>query len=231
MGASNAAAVMSQNIVAFCDVQDSLMGAAIERFQKTAAAPPGSGAQRGGGTASRREPSAAQQEANARRPAQNSQENARRFVEQNLPKLGRYRDYRQMLEKQKDIDGVIIATPDHMHAPIAVMAMDMGKHVYVQKPLCWSVEEARLLAKKGKDRKVITQMGNQGHSMDDARTGVELVRSGAIGEIREVHVWTDRPLGFWPQGVPRPAAPGDKPAQGWSGRAIQQRLAEALAGN
>ena len=231
MGANNAGAVMSQNVVAFCDVQDSLMGASIERFQKAAAAAPGSGAQRGGGTANRREPSPAQQEANARRPAQNNQENARRFVERNLPKLGRYRDYRQMLEKQKDIDAVIIATPDHMHAPIAVMAMDMGKHVYVQKPLCWSVEEARLLARKAQERKIVTQMGNQGHSMDDARTGVELVRSGAIGEIREVHVWTDRPLGFWPQGVPRPATAGDKPAQGWNGRAIERRLAEAIAGN
>ena len=139
---------MSQNLVAFCDVQDSRMAAAIKRFENAAAASP-TAAQRGGGSAQRSQPSKAQQEANARRPAQNSRENAKRFVEQNLPKLAKYRDYREMLEKQKDIDAVVIATPDHMHAPIATMAMDLGKHVYVQKPLCWSVEEARVLGEEG----------------------------------------------------------------------------------
>ena len=84
----------------------------------------------------------------------NSRQNAKRFVEQNLPKLQKYRDYREMLEKQKDIDAVIIATPDHMHAPIAAMAMDLGKHVYVQKPLCWSVEEARVLAGRRRRRRL-----------------------------------------------------------------------------
>ncbi len=122
-----------------------------------------------------------------------------------LPKIQKYRDYREMLEKQKDIDAVIIATPDHMHAAIAVAAMDAGKHVYVQKPLCWSVDEARVLSKKAKDNpKLVTQMGNQGHSRDEARLGYEYITSGAIGEVREVHVWTNRPLGYWPQGVPRP---------------------------
>ena len=232
MGASNAQAVMSQNLVAFCDVHDSMMAAAIKRFETAAAASP-TAAQRGGGSARRSEPSKAQQEANARRPPMNSSENAKRFVTQNLPKLKKYRDYREMLEKQKDIDAVIIATPDHMHAPIASLAMDLGKHVYVQKPLCWSVEEARVLAKKAKDRKVMTQMGNQGHSLDDARTGYEYITSGAIGEIREVHVWTDRPLGYWPQGVPRPAAIVDDPKRpvGWSGRDVQRRLAAAFVGN
>jgi predicted dehydrogenase len=232
MGASNAIAVMSQNLVAFCDVQDSLMAAAIKRFQTVAGAAPTS-AQRGGGSARRSEPSKAQQEADARRPATNSRDDAKRFVEQNLPKLKKYRDYREMLEKQKDIDAVIVATPDHMHAPIASLAMDLGKHVYVQKPLCWSVEEARVLAKKAKDRKVVSQMGNQGHSTDDARTGYEYITSGAIGDIREVHVWTNRPLGYWPQGVPRPAPLVDDPKRplGWNGRAVEQRLAAALAGN
>ena len=138
-----------------------------------------------------------------------------------------------MLEKQKDIDAVVIATPDHMHAPIATLAMDLGKHVYVQKPLCWSVEEARVLAKKAKDRKVVTQMGNQGHSTDDARTGYELIASGAIGEVREVHVWTNRPLGYWPQGMPRPAPLVDDPKRplGWDGRAVDKRLAAAFVGN
>jgi predicted dehydrogenase len=227
MGASNAEAVMSQNIVALCDVQDSLMASAIQRFEKLAGATANSGP-RGGGTARRSRISAAQEKANARRPAHVRREDAARFVKQNLPKLGKYRDYRQMLEKQKDIDAVIVATPDHMHAPIAVMAMDLGKHVYVQKPLCWSVEEARYLAKKAKDRKVVSQMGNQGHSLDDARTGVEYVQSGAIGEIREVHVWTNRPLGYWPQGVPRPETV-DLAKLRWSGRDVDRRLAAAFA--
>jgi predicted dehydrogenase len=226
MGASNAEALMSQNIVALCDVQDSLMASAIERFKKTAGAP--AGAARGGGTAQRSQPSAAQQKANARRPAHNRREDAGRFVQQNLPKLGKYRDYRQMLEKQKDIDAIVVATPDHMHAPIAAMAMDLGKHVYVQKPLCWSVEEARYLARKAKERKIVSQMGNQGHSLDDARTGVEYVQGGVIGDIREVHVWTNRPLGYWPQGVPRPVPPESKRELRWSGRDVDARLAAAF---
>ena len=232
MGASNAQALMSQNLVAFCDVHDSRLAAAIKRFENTANAP-ATAAQRGGGSAQKSQPSKAQQEANARRPAQNSRENAKRFVDQNLPKLAKYRDYREMLEKQKDIDAVVIATPDHMHAPIATMAMDLGKHVYVQKPLCWSVEEARVLARKAKDKKVVTQMGNQGHSTDDARTGYELINSGAIGEVREVHVWTNRPLGYWPQGIPRPAPLVDDPKRplGWDGRAVDRRLAAAFVGN
>ena len=232
MGASNARALTSQNLVAFCDVHDSRMAAAIKGFEAAANAP-ATAAQRGGGSAQRSEASKAQQEANARRPAQNSRDNARRFVDQNLPKLKKYRDYREMLEKQKDIDAVVVATPDHMHAPIATLAMDLGKHVYVQKPLCWSVEEARVLAKKAKDRKVITQMGNQGHSTDDARTGYELIASGAIGEVREVHVWTNRPLGYWPQGIPRPAPLVDDPKRplGWDGRAVDKRLAAAFVGN
>ncbi len=141
-----------------------------------------------------------------------------------LPKATRYTDYRQMLERQKDIDAVMVATPDHMHASIALAAMELGKHVYVQKPLCWSVEEARKLSRRAKETKVATQMGNQGHSSDDGRTAVEYLWSGAIGDVREVHIWTNRPLGFWPQGVPRPeplkAAP--EPLK-WSGRDVNAR--------
>jgi predicted dehydrogenase len=151
----------------------------------------------------------------------------------NLPRAARYDDYRQMLDKQKDIDGVVIATPDHMHATIALAAMDLGKHVYVQKPLTWSIAEARALARKSKSNpKLATQMGNQGHSWDDARKAVEYVWAGAIGDVREIHIWTNRPLGYWPQGIPRPEV-RTPPENGfrWNGPGIEARLATAMAGN
>ena len=119
-------------------------------------------------------------------------------------KAAKYADYRQMFDKQKDIDAVLIATPDHHHAVAAKMAMERGIHVYVQKPLTYTVREGRVLLDLArKDRKLVTQMGNQGHSGDDGRRVVELIRGGAIGPVREVHVWTNRPV--WPQGVPKPA--------------------------
>ncbi len=149
-----------------------------------------------------------------------------------IPKAKRYSDYRKMLDESKDIDAVVIATPDHMHAPIALACMDMKKHVYVQKPLCWSVDEARQLAKKATETKLATQMGNQGKSLDDARTAVEWVWSGAIGDVREIHVWTDRPVGFWPQGVPRPkAAIEPLDTLKWDQGGVDERLANAMAGN
>jgi predicted dehydrogenase len=155
-----------------------------------------------------------------------------RLKNEHLPRAKRYQDYRDMLDRQKDIDAVVIATPDHLHASIALAAMDLGKHVYVQKPLTWSVGEARQLARKARNTRVATQMGNQGHSWDDARTAVEYVWAGAIGEVREVHVWTNRPLGYWPQGIPRPEA-RTAPAGGfrWNGPGIEARLATAMAGN
>ena len=155
-----------------------------------------------------------------------------RVKNEHLPRAKRYQDYREMLDRQKDIDAVVVATPDHLHASIALAAMDLGKHVYVQKPLTWSIGEARQLARKAKSTRVATQMGNQGHSWDDARTAVEYVWAGAIGDVREVHVWTNRPLGYWPQGIPRPEV-RTAPADGfrWNGPGIEARLANAMAGN
>src|SRR5262245_53824047 len=154
-----------------------------------------------------------------------------RRVQEQLPRAKRYQDYREMLEKEKSLDALIVATPDHMHATIALAAMDLGKHVYVQKPLCWSVAEARQLARRAKETRVVTQMGNQGHSWDDARKAVEYVWAGAIGDVREVHIWTNRPLGYWPQGVPRPEAFTPKTSMPrWNGPGVNARLANALAG-
>lgn len=119
-------------------------------------------------------------------------------------KAPKYADFREMLERQRDIDAVIIATPDHLHAVIANAAMKAGKHVYVQKPLTYSVEEARVLARTAAETKVATQMGNQGHSFEGTRRINEIVASGILGPIREVHVWTDRPQRYWAQGIPGP---------------------------
>jgi predicted dehydrogenase len=119
-----------------------------------------------------------------------------------FPKAKTYRDFRKMLEQQKDIDAVVIATPDHTHAVIAMAAMQRGLHVYVQKPLTYSIYEARQLTEAARKYKVATQMGNQGHSKEDARLTCEWIWDGAIGPVHEVHAWTNRPV--WPQGIDRP---------------------------
>lgn len=118
------------------------------------------------------------------------------------PGATRYKDFRVMLEKQKDIDAVIVATPDHAHAVVAMAAMQLGKHVYVQKPMTRTVAEARALTEAARRYKVVSQMGNQGHSGEGVRLIQEWIEDGAIGEVREVHCWTNRPI--WPQGMPRP---------------------------
>lgn len=115
------------------------------------------------------------------------------------PKAGVFKDFRVMLDKQKDIDALIIATPDHSHAVVGMAAIQRGKHVYIQKPLAHSVFEARLLTEAARKHKVATQMGNQGHSGDGARLICEWIADGAIGTVREVHAWTNRPV--WPQGI------------------------------
>jgi len=124
-----------------------------------------------------------------------------------FPKAARYRDYRVMLEKEaKNIDAVIVATPDHMHAPISLAAMRVGKHVYCEKPLTHTVVEAREMAKVAREQKVATQMGNAGQAAEAIRTLSEYLMAGAIGKVREVHHWSDRPRGggVWPQAVERP---------------------------
>src|SRR6202165_1761663 len=226
MGRTNVTNPASQNIVALCDVDwryadkgFDRLDIEIERLKKRielpAPPPPG-------------EPPVAVDPVRA----QARLDRILKLRTEHLPKAKRYQDYREMLQRQKDIDAVLVATPDHMHASIALAAMDLGKHVYVQKPLCWSVEEARKLSRRAKETKVATQMGNQGHSSDDGRTAVEYVWSGAIGDVREVHIWTNRPLGYWPQGVPRPE-PLKEQADllRWNGAGVNARLAAALAGD
>src|SRR5436305_13133292 len=120
-----------------------------------------------------------------------------------------YTDFRKMLEQQKDIEAVMVATPDHLHAFVSMAAIKMGKHVYCEKPLTHSVWEARQIAQAAREHKVATQMGNQGQASEDTRRLCEFILDGAIGPVREVHIWTDRPSNglfneYWPQGVARP---------------------------
>jgi predicted dehydrogenase len=123
-----------------------------------------------------------------------------------------YKDYRVMFDKQKDIDAVVIATPDHTHAVITMAAMERGKHVYCQKPLTHTVYEARKITEAARKYKVQTQMGNQGHSSEHIRLLKEWLTDGAIGDVTEVHAWTDRPVGghIWSNFAVR-ARPKDTP--------------------
>jgi predicted dehydrogenase len=126
-----------------------------------------------------------------------------------FPQAKVFGDYRKMLDELKEIDAVVVATPDHHHAFASMEAIKRGKHVYCEKPLTHSVWEARQVAEAARKAKVATQMGNQGQASEDTRRLCELVWSGVIGKVREAHVWTDRPSQglfneYWPQGVPRP---------------------------
>lgn len=214
MGRANLAALSTQNLVAMCDVD---WGYVASRYGQI--------------------PAQIQDTAKRLKQSQDPLEGVRLQTEiENLQRLeakankaARYTDFREMLEKQSDIDAVVIGTPDHTHAVMALAAMSLGKHVYVQKPLAWSVEECRRLAQRAIEAKVVTQMGNQGHSSDDARLVNEYIAAGAIGEVTEVHVWTNRPLAYWPQGVPRPNQPlrADQPLR-WDMNGIMQRMSAAM---
>ena len=174
MGMSNMSQVLSENIVAICDVDFPYVERSLSGRLKPA---------RGDVT------------------PQNVQ------LGDAYKNAAKYDDFRKMLEQQKDIDAVMIATPDHMHATIALAAMQLGKSVYVQKPLAYSVYETRLLAKAAANNpKLATQMGNQGHSGEGSHRLTEIANSGVLGKIHEVHVWTDRPVRYWAQGIPRPRA-------------------------
>jgi predicted dehydrogenase len=178
MGRGNAAALVSENLVAFCDVDIDASAKAIHED--------------------------AQQ-----RDRKGNLDQGAIALEAAFNKATKYTDFRELLANQKDLDAVLVATPDHNHATVASHAMRAGKHVYVQKPLTYSVYEARLLSRLARENPhLVTQMGNQGHSRDGTRSVVEWINAGIIGNVKEVHIYTDRPARFWAQGIPRPLAPG-----------------------
>jgi predicted dehydrogenase len=145
-------------------------------------------------------------------------------VWETYPDAKRYRDFRRMLDAEKGIDAVVIGTPDHTHTVIAAAAMKLGKHVYCAKPMTRTIAEARLLARLARETRVATQMSVQSCASDKACSTAEWVRSGVIGKVREVHVWSDRPV--WPQGMFRPrqaaAVPSTLDWDLWLGPAPQR---------
>jgi predicted dehydrogenase len=120
------------------------------------------------------------------------------------PKAKVYDDFRKMIDKEKDLDAVVIGTPDHTHAVIASYALNAGKHVFVEKPMAKTIHEVRFLTELAAKKGLVTQMGNQGHNIEGTMQTVEWIQSGAIGPVREVHMWSNRPV--WAQGpLERPA--------------------------
>ncbi len=119
------------------------------------------------------------------------------------PKAKKFTDFRKMLEEMDDqIDAVTVSTPDHVHAVASMMAIGMGKHIYCQKPLTQTVWESRAMRKLARDKKIATQMGNQGSAAKGLRRAVEVIQAGVIGNPLQIHVWSNRPI--WPQGMDRP---------------------------
>lgn len=210
-----------QNMVALCDVDFAYVDREVARMTQARAPRPG-------------------QQAASLTPEQqkiaDAQMAQRVKLQEAYKNAKRHTDFRKMLETQKDIDAIVVATPDHLHATIAKTAMELGKHAYVEKPLTWSINEARVLRETANRKKVITQMGNMGHSSEGAARVNEWIQAGVIGKVREVSVWTNRPLGFWPQGVPRPVktevtadAPGGMNfGTDWNARKVNRALAAAM---
>lgn len=120
-----------------------------------------------------------------------------------FPQAKKYRDWRRMLE-QSDIDAMTVSTPDHMHAAVTLSAIELGKHVYTQKPLTHNVRESRKLAQAAEKAGIVSQMGTQHHSAARIKNAVKIIQDGVIGKVSEVHAWTDRPGNFWKQGLQRP---------------------------
>ncbi len=125
---------------------------------------------------------------------------ARRF-----PDAKTYTDFRELLSEAKGLDAVVVSTPDHCHAPASVMAMKQGLHCYCEKPLTHSVHEARVMAQVATEKNLITHMGTGAQSSEASIRTVEAIRAGHIGDVVEAHCWTDRPIGWWAQGMERPA--------------------------
>jgi predicted dehydrogenase len=123
---------------------------------------------------------------------------------QQFPRAKLHTDFHKMLETQKDIDAVMVATPDHNHAVVTMAALRLGKHVFCQKPLTHSVHEALEVKKAAKQAKVATQMGNQGQASEGARLVSEYIWAGALGKVREIHSWSNRRPDISPRGIPRP---------------------------
>lgn len=130
-----------------------------------------------------------------------------------FPDAKRYKDFREMLDKEaKHIDAVTVGTPDHIHAVATMQALKLGKHVYCQKPLTHTLRECREITRAAKAANVMTQMGNQGHASEGSRLTNEWIQAGIIGEVREVHVWSDRAGRLWKQGIGRPTDTPQPPA-------------------
>jgi predicted dehydrogenase len=225
-----------QNLVALCDVDFGYVDREVANM--TRQRPMGGGRAVTGG----QQPSSEQQAMMERMMAERREQGEK--LQAAYKSAKRYTDFRKMLETQKDIDAVVVATPDHTHAVIGKAAMELGKHAYIEKPLTWSIHEARTLREVAmKNPKLATQMGNMGHSSEGAALVNEWVQAGLIGKVTEVNVWTNRPLGFWPQGVPRPGKPpvvadgpaGSPPAMtmgtDWNARLVNRTLAAAMDGN
>ncbi len=230
-----------QNMVALCDVDFGYVDREVANLtrQRGPGGPGGSRPGGPGGTPPTEAQQSAMQKAAEERMAQAVK------LQGAYKTAKRYTDFRKMLETQKDIDAIVVATPDHTHAVIAKTAMELGKHAYVEKPLTWSIQEARVLRETAARTKVVTQMGNMGHSSEGAALVNEWIQAGLIGKVTEVNVWTNRPLGFWPQGVPRPGkppvaadaagapatGPGSNMGSDWTARLVNRTLATAMDGN